>query len=440
MFSFAKKLVDRLEGNVPQEQPIQNDAYFKDALEINNKGYGLRVLKVNPHSIAHSKGFESWFDYIIKINNHELPMTYPSLSTYTYSISDDGTLNYGSGATSEQAGSINFELLLQEISTLVQHDQELIVDVWSAKGGVVRQIVLPLQPPPTATPTTTETGSVQQLFENKFKQFGLTLQSAHLNSATFVWRILTTHQGSPAFMAQLVPRSDYIIGCDSAYPDDEYGKGLIIGGGEALLSKTVSSYYNYHYSISKEDNIPITFYVYNHEYDILRPVTVNLCRSWGSGHGKGLLGCDVGYGYLHRIPEVIGKFENNTITENPIFESNKEFTYDLNQKPDSQPSVFVPPSVPLSEVAANNTVSPKPPNVPPITTTLPPLASTPRSPTRLATARKKKHALSADLGGLSDYMNEELQKSKIKDDEFKTHSSESVTAPPPPPHSSTVSK
>ncbi|RLV92134.1 GRASP65 protein 1 [Spathaspora sp. JA1] len=445
MFSFAKKLVDRLEGNVHEEEPALNNAYFRDGLEINNKGYGLRVLKVIPHSVGHSKGFESWFDYIIRVNNHELPMTYPSLSNHSYSVNEDGTLNYGTGATTEQAGAVNYELLIQEISTLAQHDQELIVDVWSAKGGVVRQIVLPLQPPDVSTPSPTPAGSIQQIFENKFKQFGLTLQSAHLNTATFVWRILTTHQGSPAFMAQLVPRSDYIIGCDSAYPEDEFGKGLIVGGGEALLSKTVLSYYNYHYSISKEDNIPITFYVYNHEYDVLRPVTVNLCRNWGSSNGRGLLGCDVGYGYLHRIPEVVGKFDNTSITEDPIFESNQEFSYDLDQKNESKPSTFVPPIVPspgkgvspklpnIPLVASNKTVSPKLLNVVPVTSTLAPTVSGPRSPVRLATARKKKHLLSADLGGLSDYMNEELQKSKEKDDEFKPRSSAGAPTPPPPP-------
>ena len=62
-----------------------------------------------------------------------------------------------------------------------------------------------------------------------------------------------------------------------------------------------------------EDNIPITLYVYNHDYDILRPVTVNLSRSWGTGYNRGILGCDVGYGLLHRIPEVVGKFDNNCV-------------------------------------------------------------------------------------------------------------------------------
>ena len=81
------------------------------------------------------KGFESWFDYIIRINNHELPMLYPSLSNFSYSINDDGTINYGGNTTQEQAAAVNFELLMQEINTLAKHEQDLVVDVWNAKVG-----------------------------------------------------------------------------------------------------------------------------------------------------------------------------------------------------------------------------------------------------------------------------------------------------------------
>ena len=108
MFSFAKKLVDRLEGNTGSSDPA-SDSYFKNALQLNNNGYGLRVLNVVPHSSAHQQGFESWFDYIVRINNHELPMLYPSLLNYSYSINEDGSVNYGGNATLEQVGAVNFE-------------------------------------------------------------------------------------------------------------------------------------------------------------------------------------------------------------------------------------------------------------------------------------------------------------------------------------------
>ncbi|KAI5966240.1 uncharacterized protein KGF55_000549 [Candida pseudojiufengensis] len=405
MFSFAKKLVDRFEGHTTEPS---NDLYFKNATQINNRGHALRVLSVIPHSIAHKKGFESWFDYIIKINNHELPMLYPSLSNYSYSINEDGTINYGGSATSEQAAAINYELLAKELSTLAKNKQELILDVWSAKGGVLRQISIELE---DYVPSEEEEANGYKLFENNFKQLGLTVESQHLNTSTFVWRILNTHPGSPAFRSQLVPQSDFIIGCDSAI--DPNSKGLLSKGGESLLSNTVANYYNYHQN-SNGDNVPITLFVYNHDYDILRPVTVNLSRNWGSGHNRGILGCDVGYGILHRIPEVIGKFEQNSIIDDVLFSQDQNHEEEIiNQPP------------------------------PPITTTIneppapPSIASVPPPP-KSSVNKKKKHVASSAVDGLSDYMNEELEKSKHLD-EASLPKTKSESAPPPPPPSSKTS-
>ena len=39
--------------------------------------------------------------------------------------------------------------------------------------------------------------------------------------------------------------------------------------------------------------------MYNHEYNVTRPVTITPTRSWG---GEGALGCVLGFGALHRIP------------------------------------------------------------------------------------------------------------------------------------------
>ncbi|KAG2734107.1 hypothetical protein G9P44_003632 [Scheffersomyces stipitis] len=415
MFSFAKKLVDRLEGNTGSSDPA-SDSYFKNALQLNNNGYGLRVLNVVPHSSAHQQGFESWFDYIVRINNHELPMLYPSLSNYSYSINEDGSVNYGGNATSEQVGAVNFELLLKEIANIFKTEKSIIFDVWSAKGGVLRQVSLPLEDF-VESPQEDLDSSVQSLFKDNFARLGLTLESQHITSAAYVWRILTAHQGSPAFVSQLVPYSDYIIGCDSAYPSDPDGKGLLARGGESLLSRVVSNYYNQHYAVSQEDNVPITLYVYNHDYDILRPVTVNLSRSWGTGQNKGILGCDVGYGLLHRIPEVIGKFENNEFTDDVLFENEQNVAYQFSEKsPTGPPEATSLPSAPPPTAGSfiPSTVSSAPP--------------------RSTAAKKKKHpvANTAALGGLSDYMNEELAKSKVLDSQARTGAS-SDSLPPPPP-------
>ena len=52
---------------------------------------------------------------------------------------------------------------------------------------------------------------------------------------------------------------------------------------------------------------PLRLYVYNHEFDVLRPVTITPSRGWG---GSGLLGCVLGFGALHRIPAPLSEPPN----------------------------------------------------------------------------------------------------------------------------------
>jgi len=401
MFSFAKKLVDRLEGTASGNDAGSSDSYFGSCLQLNNQGYGLRVLHVEPHSLGHQHGFESWFDYIVRVNNHELPMMYPYLSHSTYRIADDGTINYGGNETLEQVGMVNFDLLTQEILASAKNVKQITFDVWSAKGGIVRLISVPLAESSTS-----------------LESIGLTLQSQHLNTATYVWRILATHPGSPGFQAQLIPYSDYVIGCDSISDEHPHGKGLLSSGGETLLSRTIQNYYNHNYTQSLEDCVPITLYVYNHDYDILRPVTVNLSRSWGQGQNRGILGCDVGYGLLHRIPEVVGKFDNGSVIEDVLFENQQDYSYlPTAAAPAATNESFTPthaPPPPVANVASAATESLTAP------------------PPRTATAKKLKH-VAADLAGLNDYMNEELENSKKMDTNIKSGPDSTPPPPPPPP-------
>ncbi|KAF9571554.1 Golgi reassembly-stacking protein 2 [Mortierella alpina] len=93
-----------------------------------------------------------------------------------------------------------------------------------------------------------------------------------------VWHILDVAHGSPAERAGLCAHSDYVIGTP-------YG----IMRGEGDLYDLV------------EDNIgePLRLHVYNSETDHVREIVIIPNEEWG---GEGLLGCDVGYGYLHRLP------------------------------------------------------------------------------------------------------------------------------------------
>lgn len=93
-----------------------------------------------------------------------------------------------------------------------------------------------------------------------------------------IWHVLDVPANSPADAAGLLPYSDYILGTP---------EGVLHG--EGGLSELV------------EDHIgrPLRLYVYNHEYDVTREVTIQPSRDWG---GEGALGCVLGYGALHRLP------------------------------------------------------------------------------------------------------------------------------------------
>ncbi|XP_041374899.1 Golgi reassembly-stacking protein 2-like [Gigantopelta aegis] len=93
-----------------------------------------------------------------------------------------------------------------------------------------------------------------------------------------VWHILEVQPNSPADIAGLKSNTDYVIGADSVLHESEDLFTLI----ESHEAK------------------PLKLYVYNIDSDTCREVTVTPNNNWG---GDGSLGCDIGYGYLHRIPK-----------------------------------------------------------------------------------------------------------------------------------------
>lgn len=130
--------------------------------------------------------------------------------------------------------------------------------VWSAKGQRIRELYVPIA---AENPT-----------------LGISLQWTPLSSTEDVWHILDVQPNSPADVAGLLPYGDYIIGSP---------EGLVRG--ESGLGELVEDYINR----------PLRLFVYNHEYNVTRPVTITPSRNWG---GQGLLGCVLGFGALHRLP------------------------------------------------------------------------------------------------------------------------------------------
>jgi len=91
-------------------------------------------------------------------------------------------------------------------------------------------------------------------------------------------RVLTVEHNSPAAIAGLLPEKDYLLGTTTESFEDT-----------SSLSDTL------HRNIDKVCEI----YVYNTDSDVVRVVALMPTWSWGGG---GLLGAEVGTGYLHRLP------------------------------------------------------------------------------------------------------------------------------------------
>ncbi|XP_055869868.1 Golgi reassembly-stacking protein 2-like [Biomphalaria glabrata] len=93
-----------------------------------------------------------------------------------------------------------------------------------------------------------------------------------------VWHILEVQPNSPADLAGLRSDTDFVIGADSVLHESEDLFTLI----------------------ENHEGKALKLYVYNTETDACREVTITPNGAWG---GKGSLGCNIGYGYLHRIPK-----------------------------------------------------------------------------------------------------------------------------------------
>ncbi|KAI1278436.1 Golgi reassembly-stacking protein 2 [Halotydeus destructor] len=92
-----------------------------------------------------------------------------------------------------------------------------------------------------------------------------------------VWHILDVEPSSPAEKAGLQSNCDYVIGADSVLQESDDLFTLI----------------------EAHENKPLKLFVYNYITDSCREVTIIPSTTWG---GEGMLGCGIGYGYLHRIP------------------------------------------------------------------------------------------------------------------------------------------
>jgi hypothetical protein len=102
-------------------------------------------------------------------------------------------------------------------------------------------------------------------------------------------RVLSVEHNSPAAIAGLVPESDYLLGTTSASFDSDQ-----------MLAEVLMVH---------SDRI-VEIYVYSSESDMVRVVTLMPTLSWG---GRGLLGAEVGTGYLHGFPASCRKTDGASV-------------------------------------------------------------------------------------------------------------------------------
>jgi hypothetical protein len=201
---------------------------------------------------------------------------------------------------------------------------------------------------------------------------------------------------SPADVAGLLPYGDYVIGSP---------EGLVRG--ESGLPELVEDFLNR----------PLRLLVYNHEYDVTRPVTITPARSWG---GEGALGCVLGFGALHRIPP--GLEEPPQAPGETLFSTDGFGTEFDEKRPLSTSGNFLPPppaqGAPTELFVAANMALPA--KSPPPQGTAPPKGRKPRAHQVVSPAGG---------GGLDDYFKEGEEKSLAEDNAPRAKSG---GVPPPP--------
>ncbi|KAL3283610.1 hypothetical protein HHI36_006748 [Cryptolaemus montrouzieri] len=191
--------------------------------------------------------------------------------------------------------------------------QQLPLTVYSSKTQSIRSVVI--------EPSDTWGGQGLLGVSIRFCSF----EGANEN----VWHILEVHPNSPAEIAGLQPFTDYIIGADSVLHESEDLYGLI----------------------ENHEGRNLKLYVYNSNDDSCREVTILPNHNWG---GEGLLGCGIGYGYLHRIPVRGTAPPTTTITKTSLANVTPPILQEEKPVPDTS-NIISPPVEP--ELENKNTTS-----------------------------------------------------------------------------------
>mmetsp|Transcript_33232 Transcript_33232/g.80341 ORF Transcript_33232/g.80341 Transcript_33232/m.80341 type:complete len:358 (-) Transcript_33232:47-1120(-) len=201
---------------------------------------GYRVLGVQPESPAAKAGLVSFFDFIVGAN---------------------GEMLLGSGQDLEEGDEyddIDFPKLLKE-----NKGKPVGLLVWNIKCQEKREVeLIPNDDWPGAG------------------LLGVTIRLDNYGGADErLIKVLSVEENSPASIAGLVSMQDYLLGTT-----------IVSFASTDVLANTLHESY--------EEVVEI--YVYNSDSDIVRVVPLMPTTSWR--RGGGMLGAEVGTGYLHRLP------------------------------------------------------------------------------------------------------------------------------------------
>ncbi|XP_063699849.1 Golgi reassembly-stacking protein 2 isoform X2 [Culicoides brevitarsis] len=258
--------------------------------EIDESSEGYHVLRVQDNSPGKIAGMESFFDFILAIDQTRLNQDNDSLKS-----------------------------MLQ-----ANLNKETKLTVYSSKTQTIRVI--------TVIPRNDWGGQGLLGVSIRFCSF----KGANEN----VWHVLEVHPSSPAEISGLRPFTDYIIGADS-----------ILHESEDLFTL-----------IETHEDRSLKLYVYNTETDSCREVNIIPNSRWGGVEkpNAGMLGCEIGFGYLHRIPLKNGASATTKpsdviqsyFTENRTLEATTKTDQSSPVIPTIEPTPSIPTALPTPTAAA----------------------------------------------------------------------------------------
>ncbi|CEP64291.1 Grh1p LALA0_S11e00804g [Lachancea lanzarotensis] len=368
MFRIAKSIVKTFEQSVSDTIGAGShlDSYFASVpsellVEGNNTNEALHGLRVLSCDVAQLQ-LQSFFDYIVGIDAQPLPLIQ---NQHGYLYPDFGAITRILNAACGSSVAFN---------------------VWSGRGGTFRTEYLRVESKQNVEDIPLEASGAQEY--HVFEKLGFSVQWTPLIASTYTYHVLEiTDQSSPAGLAGLIPREDYVIGCQ---------EGLLATGGETLLQDILRSRANH----------DLELYVYNVVSECVRPITVHI-------GGDGRLGCNMGYGYLHRIPAPVAQY-NDFEFQNPLSSDPQvAVAFTASDQPPSSGESFIP--------AGTSATIPDVPDTAPSSTSqfiVPP--PTHRRKTRNTNA-------TAAAASIQDYFQEG------KDPSPASATKRSSNSPPPPP-------